>query len=197
MMHRLLPLLLPILVAAPALAQVEARYGSYAMPDGKVIPEGQNRPPAGHNAIAFRPNCDQVAPVGQTNGTTAWVLNMPDGAAKVLANYPAGLDGFEAKRYLANDGLCAWGGVEVPIIYAVQLPQQQQAQQVSNPQGVVEGDSNRQSANWVGVGLGALVLAGVAGVVGKIATAKPKAAPTDTKAKAADALDDLLGGGRK
>ena len=194
MMHRLLPLLLPILVAAPALAQVEQRYGSYTMPDGRVIPEGQNRPPAGHDGIAFRPNCDQVAPVSSGTGT-AWVLNMPDGNVKVLATYPA-LDGFEARRYLANDGLCAWGGVEVPIIYTAQLPRQQQAQQVSNPQGVVEG-GDRASANWVGVGIGALVLAGVAGVVAKMATAKPKTAPTDTKAKAADALDDLLGGGRK
>jgi hypothetical protein len=196
MMHRLLPLLLPILVAAPALAQVEQRFGSYTMPDGKVIPEGQNRAPAGHDAIAFRPNCDQVAPVS-SNGGTAWVLNMPDGAARVLADYPAGLDAFEAKRYLSNDGLCSWGGVEVPIIYTVQLPRQQQAQQVSNPQGVVEAGSDRASANWVGVGLGAMLLAGVAGVVAKMATAKPKAAPTDAKAKAADALDDLLGGVRK
>ncbi|MBD1917177.1 MULTISPECIES: hypothetical protein [Cyanophyceae] len=191
----LIPLPLALLLAAPAFGQVEARYGSYTLPDGKVIPEGQNRPPATHDAIAFRPNCEQVAPVGQTNGTTAWVLNMPDGAARILATYPADLDGFEAKRYLSNDGLCAWGGVEVPIIYTAQLPQQQQALQVSNPTGTVEGD-DRPSANWLGVGAGALLLAAVAGVIAKMATAKPKAAPTDTKAKAADALDDLLGGGK-
>lgn len=192
----LTPLPLALLLAAPVWGQVEQRYGSYTMPDGRVIPEGQNRPPAGHDAIAFRSNCDQVAPVSSSSGT-AWVLNMPDGAARVLATYPAALDAFEAKRYLANDGLCAWGGVEVPIIYTAQLPRQQQAQQVSNPTGIVEGSSDRPSANWVGVGLGALVLAGVAGVVAKMATAKPTAAPTDPKAKAADALDDLLGGGRK
>lgn len=196
-MKRLLPLSIALSIAAPALGQVEARYGSYTMPDGSVIPEGQNRPPAGHDAIAFRPNCEQVAPVGQTNGTTAWVLNMPDGVARILAEYPSALDAFEAQRYLSNDGLCAWGGVEVPIIYSAQLPQQQQAQQVSNPTSTEEGDGDRPSANWVGVGAGALLLAGVAGVVAKMATGKPKAAPTDTKAKAADALDDLLGGGRK
>lgn len=193
----LTPLPLALLLAAPVWGQVEQRYGSYTLPNGDVIPEGQNRPPAGHDAIAFRPNCEQVAPVGQTNGTTAWVLNMPDGAARVLAEYPAGLDSFEAQRYLSNDGLCAWGGVEVPIIYTAQLPQQQQALQVSNPTSTVEGDGDRLSANWVGVGAGALLLAGVAGGVAKMATAKPKTTPTDTKAKAADALDDLLGGGRK
>jgi hypothetical protein len=196
MKHILTLIPLALLLAAPAWGQVEQRYGSYTMPDGRIIPEGQNRPPAGHDAIAFRPNCDQVAPVSSGSGT-AWVLNMPDGAARVLAEYPSGLDAFEAKRYLSNDGLCAWGGVEVPIIYTAQLPQQQQARQVSTPQGVVDGSSDRPSANWVGVGLGALVLAGVAGVVAKLATAKPKAAPSDTQAKAADALDDLLGGVRK
>ncbi|MGB3310282.1 MAG: hypothetical protein WBG32_08560 [Nodosilinea sp.] len=196
MKQMLSPLPLALLLAAPAWGQVEARYGSYTLPDGQVIPEGQNRPPAGHDEIAFRPNCDQVAPVSSSTGT-AWVLNMPDGAARTLADYPAGLDAFEARRYLANDGLCAWGGVEVPIIYTAQLPRQQQAQQVSNPTGTVEDGSDRPSANWVGVGIGALVLAGVAGVVAKMATAKPTAAPTDPKAKAADALDDLLEGGCK
>ncbi len=188
----LIPLLLAI-AAAPAIGQVEARFGSYTMPDGSIIPEGQNRSPAGHDAIAFRPNCDQVAPVGQGN-STAWSLNMPDGRALVLAEYPSGIDGFEARRYLANDGLCAWGGVEVPIIYTVQLPRQQQAQQVSNPQGIAEG-TDSPSRNWVGVGLGALLLAGVAGVVAKVATAKPTA-PTTPKEAASDALDQILKGGR-
>lgn len=193
-MKRLLPLSIALSIAAPALAQVEQRYGSYTMPDGSIIPEGQNRPPAGHASIAFRPSCDQVAPVGQ-GGTTAWVLNMPDGAARTLATYPAGLDAFEAKRYLANDGLCAWGGVDVPIIYTAQLPRQQQAQQISTLQGVVDG-ADRPARNWVGVGVGALLLAGVAGLVAKVATAKPSA-PTTPKEAAADALDQILTGGQK
>jgi hypothetical protein len=192
-MKRLLPLSIALSIAAPALAQVEARYGSYTMPDGRVIPEGQNRPPAGHASIAFRPNCDQVAPVSSGSGS-AWVLNMPDGAARTLATYPAGLDAFEAKRYLSNDGLCAWGGVEVPIIYTAQLPQQQQAQQVTTPQGIADGAA-RPARNWVGVGLGALLLAGVAGVIAKVATAKPSA-PTTPQEAAADALDQILKGGQ-
>lgn len=193
MKHLLIALPLALTIAAPALAQVEARFGSYTMPDGSVIPEGQNRSPAGHDAIAFRPNCDQVAPVGQGN-STAWALNMPDGRPLILAEYPLGIEGFEARRYLANDGLCAWGGVEVPIIYTVQLPQQQKAQQVSNPQGIAD-QADGSTRNWVGVGLGALLLAGVAGVVAKVATAKPTA-PATPKEAAAAALDQILKGGR-
>ncbi|MBD1914434.1 MULTISPECIES: hypothetical protein [Cyanophyceae] len=47
-------------------------------------------------SVSLHSNCEQVAPVGSSNGTTAWVLTMPDGVDRVLLNNPAALDSFEA-----------------------------------------------------------------------------------------------------
>ncbi|HZG40170.1 MAG TPA: hypothetical protein VEZ50_15945 [Nodosilinea sp.] len=150
-------------LAAPAIAQ--ERMGSYTYTDsnGKTwtVKEGQNKSPAGHPDIAFRVNCDRVVPIGQPDGNTAWTLTMPDGNVKILATYPP-LDGFEARRYLANDGLCVWGGDEVPVVYTSMLPQQQQVQPEIAAAGV--GDIQSQRSNLVLVGLGGLLLVGAAGI---------------------------------
>lgn len=99
------------------------------------IPASQALPPAGFNEIAFRPACDQLAPVLQADGTTAWTLAMPDGQIKTMAQYPP-METPMAWAWLDADGLCKIGGDQVPIVYTRQLPQQS----IIQPAQLVPGD---------------------------------------------------------
>lgn len=165
MKHPLIAALAVALAAAPAVAQ-EQRQGSYTYtsPDGRewVVKEGQNKSPAGFPEIAFRTNCEQIVPIGQADGTTAWTLAMPDGNTKVLATYPT-MDGLEARRYLSDDGLCVWGGDVVPVTYTSLLPRQQIVQPEIAIAGA-GGDVQNMGANLLLVGLGGLLLTGAAGI---------------------------------
>ncbi|MBW4486005.1 MAG: hypothetical protein KME14_26070 [Tildeniella torsiva UHER 1998/13D] len=162
----LLALPLALLLAAPSWGQApEQRLGRYTYADTNgqtwTVREGQNKSPAGFPDIAFRPSCEQVIPVGQVDGNTAWTLTMPDGNTKLLATYP-NMDGFEARRYLSDDGLCVWGGDVVPVVYTSMLPQQQQVQPEIATAGT--GDIQKMGANVVLLGLGGLLLTGAAGI---------------------------------
>lgn len=180
--HIFATLVLALAVATPAYAQ--ERMGSYTYSDANgqtwTVREGQNKSPAGHADIAFRPSCDQLVPVGQADGTTAWTLTMPDGNIPILATYPT-IDGFEARRYLSDDGLCVWGGDEVPVVYTSMLPQAHEVQPEIAAAG--SGDVQTVQANVVLIGLGALLLAGAAGigfVLFRKSTKAPQAKPGDS-----------------
>ncbi|MBD1918891.1 MULTISPECIES: hypothetical protein [Cyanophyceae] len=155
----------PALVKPPLGIAQQQRMGSYTYADTNgqtwTVREGQNKSPAGFPDIAFRPSCEQVVPIGQPDGNTAWTLTMPDGNTKLLATYP-NMDGFEARRYLSDDGLCVWGGDVVPVVYTSMLPQQQQVQPEIAAAGT--GDVQSVRSNVVLLGLGGILLLGAAGL---------------------------------
>jgi hypothetical protein len=90
---------------------------------GITIPGPQAQPPAGHPDIAFRPACGQVGAVLQANGLVAHTIPLPDGGIRILREMPP-MDGGKVVRELDTAGLCKVGGIDVPIIFADQLPQQ-------------------------------------------------------------------------
>lgn len=185
-----------------------------------TIPASQALPPAGFDNVAFRPACNQVVPVGQPSGTTAWTLPMPDGAVVSLLELPAAMDTTSAWKELDSYGLCKIGGDTVPILYSRQLPERSMVAPVveASTGGTQPADlaptSEPQGGGIVGMVAGSVVLLAIAaGVVAY--SRKPKAigaapaapagpapeAKTTPKAKQPDrastrrsALDDLLGG---
>ena len=90
---------------------------------GVSIPGPQAQPPAGHPDIAFRPACSQVGAVYQANGLVAHTIPLPDGGIRILREMPP-MDGGKVVRELDTAGLCKVGGIDVPIIFTDQLPQQ-------------------------------------------------------------------------
>ena len=90
---------------------------------GITIPGPQAQPPAGHDDIAFRPACHQVGAVFQANGLVAHTIPLPDGSIRTLVEMPP-MDGAKVVRELDTAGLCKVGGIDVPIIFTDQLPQQ-------------------------------------------------------------------------
>lgn len=182
-----------------------------------IIPASQALPPAGHDAIAFRPACTQVVPVGQANGSTAWTLPMPDGRVATLLELPHNLDATTAYKELDSYGLCKIGGDTVPILYSRQLPERSMASPIveasqwsTQPSADIQPTSEPQGGGMVGMIAGSVFLLAIAAGVVAYSNRKPKAfgnapAPeTKTKAKAKQpdrassrrsALDDLMGGG--
>ena len=94
---------------------------------GLSIPGPQAQPPAGHDDIAFRPACNQVGAMMQANGLVAHTINLPDGSLRTLVEMPP-MSGADAVREMDAMGLCKVGGIDVPIIFTNQLPQQSIAQ---------------------------------------------------------------------
>ena len=90
---------------------------------GLSIPGPQAQPPAGHDDIAFRPGCHQVGAMMQGNGLVAHTINLPDGSLRILVEMPP-MSGADAVREMDAMGLCKVGGIDVPIIFTTQLPQQ-------------------------------------------------------------------------
>ncbi|MDA0269059.1 MAG: hypothetical protein O3A14_19390 [Cyanobacteria bacterium] len=93
---------------------------------GVAIPGPQAQPPAGHDDIAFRPACTQLVSVYQANGLNAFTVPLPDGTIRTLAELPQMSPG-QAHAWLDSSGLCKVGGIDVPILFTDQLPQQQTA----------------------------------------------------------------------
>jgi hypothetical protein len=132
---------------------------------GTTIPGPQAQPPAGHDDIAFRPACSQVGAVFQANGLVAHTIPLPDGSIRTLVEMPP-MDGAKVVRELDTAGLCKVGGIDVPIIFTDQLPQQsigQVAASVSDVPSVATVDTEGNGFPWgtvallggaLGVGLG-------------------------------------------
>ena len=93
---------------------------------GVTIPGPQAQPPAGHDDIAFRPACTQVGLVLQANGKVAHTIPLPDGTLRTLVEMPP-MTAADAAREMDAMGLCKVGGIDVPVIFTDQLPQQQTA----------------------------------------------------------------------
>lgn len=93
----------------------ETRFGEL------TIPAQQDLPPAGNEAISFRPACDQLVPINDGD-MVAWGLTMPDTSFQVLAHHPP-MSTEAAYGWLDMEGNCKAGGEHVPLIYVDQLPQ--------------------------------------------------------------------------
>lgn len=124
------------------------------------IPPFQNLPPAGHPDIAFRPACTQVNPILQGNGLVAHTIPLPDGTHRTLVELPPMADA-DAFREMDAMGLCKVGGDLVPMMLAIQLPQDATAQ----PIGAVPIAAVPPTAAAGGAGFPwLLVLGGVAAI---------------------------------
>jgi hypothetical protein len=119
-------LLLPfagLAIALPAAATLEPfQPGQDYNWNGTTIPSQQTLSPAGHPDIAFRPSCGQLGEVLQANGLTAYTVNLPDGNVRILEEMPP-RPRTDAEFDLDAAGLCKIGGVNVPIVFASQLPE--------------------------------------------------------------------------
>jgi hypothetical protein len=129
---------------------------------GVTIPGPQAQPPAGHDDIAFRPACTQLVAVYQANGLNAFTVPLPDGTIRTLAELPQMSPG-QAHAWLDSSGLCKVGGIDVPILFTDQLPQQQTARvsaSVVNAAPVATVTRDSGSFPLLSLGLVALVGAG-------------------------------------
>lgn len=130
---------------------------------GDITIEGQQaQPPAGHNDIAFRPACSQLASTLTESGVVEHAVNLPDGQVRVLATYES-MPIDKAHLFLDAEGICKVGAdaVVVPIIYSDQVPEQSVASataSASNPSGssAIEPPS---SGGMGGMVMGAIALA--------------------------------------
>lgn len=107
--------------------------GTSAVDFGGVrIPQSQAQPPAANEWLAFRPGCSQlnanVIQIGDSPGFVEYSVVMPDGAKKVLAVLEDVLPEPQAHMELGAMGICktgtaADGTVNVPLVYADDIPQ--------------------------------------------------------------------------
>jgi hypothetical protein len=153
---------------------------------GVTIPGPQAQPPAGHDDIAFRPACGQVGAVFQANGLVAHTIPLPDGSIRTLVEMPP-MDGAKVVRELDTAGLCKVGGIEVPIIFTDQLPQQsigQVAASVSDVPSVATVATEGDGFAWgtvallggalgVGLGVGGWLWLGKASYRGRVLYQRP------------------------
>jgi hypothetical protein len=133
---------------------------------GVTIPGPQAQPPAGHDDIAFRPACSQVGLVLQANGKVAHTIPLPDGTLRTLVEMPP-MTAADAAREMDAMGLCKVGGIDVPVIFTDQLPQQQTARVSASvvnaaPVATVASDGGGFPVWPLGLGLVALVGVGAA-----------------------------------
>ena len=123
------------LTSSPAVAN-DLHYG------GVTIPSQQTLPPATAKHIAFRPACSQLVPIQQGN-RIFWTGTMADNDRIELAAYtPMSVQA--AHFWLDAEGICKIGGVDVPLVYADQVPQRQVAQVTTTPQ-LTTGNSPGQA----------------------------------------------------
>lgn len=161
--------------------------------NGITIPPAQDLPPAGFDAIAFRPMCSQLNYAGHADGSTHWNLNMPDGKSITLKKLSSNLSVNAAHETLNSAGLCklgtnADGLVEVPIVYAHQIPKEavpQLTAEVVEQQALPDAGFTRFPIESL-MG-GALLITGVLLIIHSVIGGK--AASTN---QAATKTDDLL-----
>ena len=135
--------------------------------NGFVIPSQQTLPPATAPYLAFRPACEQLQPVEQANGLTAWTVPQPVGQGVIIiSEQPSGLSATQAHLYADADGACKLNGVEVPIVAAEALPKPllpdaqvavQVAEEVLSSEFIV--------GNQVYVGVGFIAIALILGAI--------------------------------
>lgn len=94
---------------------------------GITIPGQQAQPPAGHDDIAFRPACNQLGEIYQANGLTAYTLTMQDGTQRILFEMSP-QPRTQAELWMDSAGICKIQGIEVPTVWADQVPTRQVAQ---------------------------------------------------------------------
>lgn len=184
---------------------------------GVTIPGPQAQPPAGHPDIAFRPACTQVGAVYQANGLVAHTIPLPDGTTRTLIEMNP-MDGGKVVRELDTAGLCKVGGIDVPIIFTDQLPQQsigQVAASVSDAPPIATVTTDEDGFAWgtvallggvlvVGLGVGGWLWLGKASYRGRVLYQRPgfedrepiitpppadTEAPSDAPSAAADGTD--------
>ena len=91
--------------------------------NGLTIPSQQTLPPATAPYLAFRPACEQLQPIEQANGFTAWTVPQPVGQGVIIiSEQPTELSSTQAHLYADADGACKLNGIEVPIVAADALP---------------------------------------------------------------------------
>ena len=185
---------LRLLLAAGAVALAPLPAAATELQFGGVtIPSQQTLSPAGHEDIAFRPSCAQLAPV-QQGDVVHWTINLSDGQQRVLYRLPP-LTQDQAFRELGTAGICKVGGVDVPLIYSSQVPQRQVAVTVATPEvsQVVAPSrpSSRLARTWTVVG-GLLV----AGLLFGVTRGSGRKNEPQRKATNADVLAEIFGGGR-
>lgn len=178
---------------------------------GVTIPGPQAQPPAGHDDIAFRPACTQLVAVYQANGLNAFTVPLPDGTIRTLAELPQMSPG-QAHAWLDSSGLCKVGGIDVPILFTDQLPQQQTVRVSASVVNAAPVATVAEGPGFpvlpLGLGLVALVGAGAAvwgfrsGLFAEwclpVAVAQEKSEPppvddADTAAGTDDLIDELWG----
>lgn len=195
------------LTSNPAIAN-DVNYG------GVTIPSQQTLSPATAKNIAFRPACTQLVPIEQGN-RIFWTVTMADNKRIELAAYtPMSVQ--EAHFWLDAEGICKIGGVEVPLVYADQVPQRQVAQVTTTPQ-LTTGNSPGQAGqpaptvtpqltgngpNWRLIAVGAPILLVIAGLFFKAVRSGDRRQSSSSSASQAkpgndhtSALNDIFGGG--
>ena len=144
------------LAAAPAFAQMKLT-GSRAIDYGGVtIPASQAISPAGHDYMAFRPACWQLAPqINPGTGLVDWTIQMPDGKVNVLWT----LDNLPTERAyveLQAAGICKYGSpadgvIAVPIIYTSQLPEDRIATPTAAATGILAAVPTATASRFRGI----------------------------------------------
>jgi len=206
------PLRFISITAGAAVALVQLPAVATPMEFGGVtIPSQQTLSPATHDDIAFRPACSQLVPI-QREQWVFWTITLSDGEQRTLQTFPP-LPTDEAYLYLDAHGLCKLGGVDVPLVYADQVPKRAVATVTTSPdmpggdvsaagqnvQTVTPDTDDSGSMPLWAMGAGGVLLLGM---IGALFTATQrdnrKASPKPTQPKAtataADTLANLFGG---
>jgi hypothetical protein len=198
MMHRLLPLLLPLLVATPALAQ--RLTGDRAIDyGGEIIPATQAKSPAGADNVAFRPACRQLTPqVDPVSGQVKWTIQMPDGQVALLYTLE-NLPEQQAHMELQAAGVCKFGTqadgvVDVPIIYTQDLPVEAIARPSAERTGTVAPTTAvRQPNSLRNLLLMGLVAAGLGGLAYAFMQSQEKGSDAPSKPSGDNDHNDPFG----
>lgn len=194
---------------AVALAQLPAVANDIEF-GGVTIPSQQTLSPATHDDIAFRPACSQLVPI-QKDEWVFWTITLSDGEQRTLYTFPP-IATDEAILYLDTYGLCKAGGVEVPLVYASQVPQRAVATVTTTPtmggdvstagqavQTVTPQQPESEAMPLWLVATGGVLLLGVIGFLFKATQgdnrkASPKQSQPKAKQNAAADLANLFGG---
>lgn len=195
MKHLALALPLALAVATPASAQ---RIDGTCVQFGEIcIPVDQARPPANAPWIAFRPRCDQMVGEVQPDNTVQWGVQTPDGRMNWLRTLPM-MEDSAARLDLSAAGICKLGtdvdgAIQVPIMFAENVPQLGVAQATATPVSDVRPAADTPTGGrspWVVI-LSGVAMAGIAGFGMAILNRQRKEIPTATQHPDYDPFEEI------